>query len=148
MPTRFLTQLTFAFLQHVDNAQQAFSSDQGPTLHLGLPALEALHKAWSSRATRPKYADFERAIDKGLLKVSEYYDKTASSDVYTLTMGGCFCCTCMLVFDTANTLVVLDPSQKKRHLEKYWGKDLSSESLKRIEKIVHRSSIFFITSAC
>lgn len=80
---------TLTCLQHADNAQQAFSSDQGPTLHLGLPALEALHKAWSSRATRPKYADFEHAIEKGLSKVSEYYDKTSSSDVYTLAMIEC-----------------------------------------------------------
>ncbi|KAL1939214.1 hypothetical protein VTO73DRAFT_10255 [Trametes versicolor] len=105
-----------SLLAHADNAQQAFSSDQGPTLHLGLPALEALHKAWSSRATRSKYAHFESAIDKGLSKVAEYYDKTSSSDVYTLAM-------------------ILDPSQKKRHLERYWGKELSNQSLKRIEKM-------------
>ena len=31
--------------QHTDNAQHAFLSDQAATLHLALPALEALHKA-------------------------------------------------------------------------------------------------------
>jgi len=49
-------------LTHADRAQQAFSSDQGPSLHLGLPALEALHKAWSSRIERPKYADFKEPL--------------------------------------------------------------------------------------
>jgi hypothetical protein len=34
--------------QHANAAQQAFSSDNGPSLHLALPALEALHKAWTS----------------------------------------------------------------------------------------------------
>ncbi|KIK95898.1 hypothetical protein PAXRUDRAFT_11157 [Paxillus rubicundulus Ve08.2h10] len=33
---------------------QNFSSDAGPTLHLALPALEALHKAWDSHAIQSK----------------------------------------------------------------------------------------------
>ena len=31
------------FYKHADNAQQAFSSEQTSTLHLAIPALEALH---------------------------------------------------------------------------------------------------------
>ncbi|KAN0118456.1 hypothetical protein V8E52_005186 [Russula decolorans] len=37
-------------LSHADNAQQAFSSEQASTLHLAIPALEALHRAWSTRS--------------------------------------------------------------------------------------------------
>lgn len=73
-------------VQHADNAQQAFSSDQGPTLHLALPALEALHKAWTKRAARDKYADFIPALDAGLAKIEEYYDRTSQSDAYTFAM--------------------------------------------------------------
>ena len=67
-------------------AQQAFSTDSGPTLHLALPALEALHKAWSARASREKYFDFAEALEAGIAKTNEYYEKTASSSVYTFAM--------------------------------------------------------------
>jgi hypothetical protein len=72
--------------QHADNAQQAFSSDQGPSLHLALPALEVLHKAWTKRAARIKYGDFVPALNAGLAKIEEYYDRTAQSDAYTFAM--------------------------------------------------------------
>jgi hypothetical protein len=73
-------------LQHADRAQQAFSSDEGPSLHSGLPALEALHKAWSSRAKKPKYFDFRNALNDAAAKIAEYYDKTATSDAFILAM--------------------------------------------------------------
>jgi hypothetical protein len=72
--------------QHADKAQHAFSSDQGTTLHLALPALEALHKAWSTRLTREKYHDFAPALEAGLEKVTEYYERTADLDAYTFAM--------------------------------------------------------------
>jgi hypothetical protein len=62
--------------KHADNAQQAFSTDQGPTLHLALPALEALWKAWSTRRDREKYADFQDGLI-GVAKISGYYEKSA-----------------------------------------------------------------------
>lgn len=55
-------------------------------MHRGLPALEALHKSWTSRLDKPKYAEFRTAIQAGLNKVEEYYQKTADSDVYTFAM--------------------------------------------------------------
>ncbi|KAF8230568.1 hypothetical protein L208DRAFT_1214034, partial [Tricholoma matsutake] len=73
-------------LAHADNAQQAFLSDKGSTLHLALPALKALHKAWTKRAERVKYIDFVPALNAGLVKIMEYYDCTADSDVYTFAM--------------------------------------------------------------
>ena len=72
--------------KHADKAQQAFSSDQGPSLHLALPALEALHKAWSSRASNVKYEPFWDALDAGTSKITDYYQKTADSDAYTFAM--------------------------------------------------------------
>jgi hypothetical protein len=56
------------------------------TLHLALPALKALHKAWSKRAERAKYVDFVPALNAGLAKIEEYYDRTAECDAYTFAM--------------------------------------------------------------
>ena len=67
-------------------AQQAFSSDQGSTLHLAIPALETLHKAWSSRAERFKYARFKPALTAAAAKLEEYYEKTTDSPAYVMAM--------------------------------------------------------------
>jgi hypothetical protein len=56
-------------------------------LHLALPALEALHKAWTTRLNKEKYLPFTVAIQAALRKITEYYDKTADSDAFILTMG-------------------------------------------------------------
>jgi hypothetical protein len=56
------------------------------TLHLGIPALEALYKAWSSRAERTKYTPFAPAIVKACDKVDEYYEKTTNSPAYIMSM--------------------------------------------------------------
>lgn len=73
-------------LQIADHSQQSFSSDQYPTLQSALPALEVMHQAWMACASRPEYAVFGGALDAGLAKVSEYYEKTSISDVYTMAM--------------------------------------------------------------
>jgi hypothetical protein len=76
--------------QHADAAQQAFSSENGPTLHLALPALEALHNAWSSRAQKDKYSHFEIPLDSAVETIAEYYDKTSTSDAFVLSMRALF----------------------------------------------------------
>jgi hypothetical protein len=81
-------------LQHADKAQQAFSSDQISTLHLGIPALEALYKAWSTRAERDKYAPFAPALETACNKVDEYYEKTTESPAYIISM--CMSCNSLL----------------------------------------------------
>jgi len=75
-------------LSYADIAQQAFSSDQGSTLHLAIPTLETLHKSWSSRAERPKYARFAAALRTAAGKLDEYYEKTTDSPAYIIAM--CF----------------------------------------------------------
>lgn len=72
--------------KHADKHQQAFSSDKGPSLHRALPALEKLHKAWSTRASTDKYSDFQDALNAGAAKINDYYTKTAESDAYTFAM--------------------------------------------------------------
>jgi hypothetical protein len=78
--------------KYADVAQQAFSSDAGTTLHLAIPALEALHKAWSSRSRRPKYARFAPALDAAAQKIDEYYEKTTVSPAYVMAMCLFFPC--------------------------------------------------------
>lgn len=77
---------TYTLLQHADRAQRAFSSDEGPSLHSGLPALETLHKAWSSQGEKGKYSDFRGALNDAAAKIAEYYDKTATSDAFIFAM--------------------------------------------------------------
>jgi hypothetical protein len=73
--------------KHADNAQQAFSSEQASTLHLAIPALEALHRAWSSRAQRPKYERFAHALECACTKIDEYYEKTTETSAYIMAMS-------------------------------------------------------------
>ncbi|KAH7902996.1 hypothetical protein BJ138DRAFT_1021272 [Hygrophoropsis aurantiaca] len=84
-------------LAHADRAQQAFSSDAGPSLHYALPALEGLHKAWLSRSEKVKYIDFTDALSAGVEKINEYYEKTADSDAYIFAM-------CMLSLNFYNDI--------------------------------------------
>jgi len=72
--------------QWADAAQQAFSSDTVPTLHNALPALEALHQAWSSCIGHDKYSDFTDALHTGTEKIGQYYELTANSHAYTMAM--------------------------------------------------------------
>jgi hypothetical protein len=73
--------------KHADNAQQAFSSELASTLHLAIPALEALHRAWSSRAGRLKYERFAQALERACTKIDEYYEKTTESPAYIMVMS-------------------------------------------------------------
>jgi hypothetical protein len=68
-------------------AQQAFSTDLGSTLHLAIPALETLHKAWSSRTERVKYSCFAPALKAAAEKLDEYYEKTTDSPAYIMSMS-------------------------------------------------------------
>jgi len=131
-------------VQHADNAQQAFLSDKGSTLHLALPALEALHKAWTKRAKCIKYIDFVPALNTGLAKIAEYYDHTADSDAYTFAM--CLITSlCPLI--NSDTCLVLDPSQKTEHIRKYWGQEKLDSILKEAEEMVSVSSLGVLVCA-
>ena len=72
------------YIQSADLVQQVFSYDSTPTLHTGLPALEALHK--KTKASTPKYSLFVDALEAALAKVEEYYDKTSTSHAYTFVI--------------------------------------------------------------
>ncbi|KAG6852465.1 hypothetical protein C0991_011750 [Blastosporella zonata] len=109
--------LILKLLTHAENVQQAFSTDQGPTLHLTIPALEALHAAWSKCHNQTKYKDFVPALDTALQKVQDYYKKTAKTQVYTFAMCTIFISYLMVYYKFFFS--ILDPSKKSKHLHRY-----------------------------
>jgi hypothetical protein len=52
-----------------------------------IPALEALHWAWSSRAECPKYERFADALKSACMKIDEYYEKTTETPAYIMAMS-------------------------------------------------------------
>ena len=73
--------------QYADVAQQAFLSDNTPTLQAALPALEALHTAWSGHIMHGKYGPFWAGWVVAVEKIDDDYQKTASSHAYTFAMS-------------------------------------------------------------
>lgn len=66
--------------------QQAFSYEDTPTLHTAIPALESLHSIWTHYTEEEKYAPFEDALEAGLTKIVDYYEKTSTTHAYTFVM--------------------------------------------------------------
>ncbi|KAG2049981.1 hypothetical protein BDR06DRAFT_1067076 [Suillus hirtellus] len=73
-------------LSYADVTQQAFSSECGSTLHLTIPALKTLYRAWSSCAKRSKYAWFTPLLQAAAAKVDEYYERTMQPPAYIMAM--------------------------------------------------------------
>ncbi|KIL57452.1 hypothetical protein M378DRAFT_58137, partial [Amanita muscaria Koide BX008] len=93
---------------HADKAQHAFSAAQTPTLFNAIPAIEALHSAWSTRADKVKYASFNEALHAATDKLNEYYKKMADSDAHILAM-------------------LLHPECKMAHFKNHWDRTLQQE---------------------
>jgi hypothetical protein len=104
------------------------------TLHLAIPALEALHRAWSSRAERPKYERFFPALEAAYKKIDNYYEKTTKSPAYVLAMS--MWSPFMLINYTFNILLVLNPKEKMSYFEKHWSTELQSDVKKCVEELV------------
>lgn len=68
-------------------AQQAFSAGARPTLHNALPAIEKMYGAWEKASEKSRYAVFKPALEAGMAKLDEYYQRTAASDAHIITMG-------------------------------------------------------------
>ncbi|KDQ48915.1 hypothetical protein JAAARDRAFT_144238 [Jaapia argillacea MUCL 33604] len=100
-----------------DQAQQLFSSETHPALHLGLPALEDLHASWTTfQAKLGPNSRFYDAIQAGLDKIAEYYDKTGDNDAYVFS-------------------ILLEPSKCMYHFDKHWSDTLCNEVLKLSKNI-------------
>jgi hypothetical protein len=109
-----------------------FSSDNIPTLHYAIPALEALHQAWSSWAGCPKFQPFALALHAACNKIDEYYEKTTESPAYIMSMS-MSCYLQSFTLDIANISLVLNPKEKMAYFKKHWSAELQEEVLKYIE---------------
>ncbi|KAK6969475.1 putative AC transposase [Favolaschia claudopus] len=98
--------------RHAEKAQQAFSSGTIPSLHNAIPALEALHSAWSKRAKKPDNIFYADALEKAADKINEYYEKSAKSTAQVMAMG--------------------------RYFDKHWGAELAKEARDTAETILAR----------
>ncbi|RXW14436.1 hypothetical protein EST38_g11418 [Candolleomyces aberdarensis] len=114
--TYLMLERAYELHKFADQAQQAFSSETEPSLYNGLPALERLHKAWTSRSKKDKYKQYRPALEAGLVKIKDYYDKTSYSHAYTMAM-------------------ILDPDSKTNYFQKHWGNKLELEIRDNAEKI-------------
>lgn len=122
-----------ALLGKAEYAQQSFSLDCGPAIHLALPGLESLHKAWDTRSTKAEYIEFWPGLEAGVSKIAEYYQKTAGSDVYVLAMRRSIMLQCR---DIITSFAVLDPVQKANHIRKFWGHHMYDEVIQHAEELV------------
>ena len=113
--------------------QQAFSSDKVPTLHLAIPALEALYRAWSAHVDRLKYEPFAPALRAACEKIDEYYEKTTASPAYIMLMSMSIP---HLILHITDTHVVLNPREKMGYFKKHWSVDLQEEVMTCVEELV------------
>jgi hypothetical protein len=112
--------------------QQAFSLEHSSTLHLAIPALETLHKAWSSCAARPKYVRFSTALKTAVAELDKYYEKL--SCIYISHAFIFYSLVRSLPLTFAN--VLLDPTAKMAHFKKHWSEDLHGDVLSCADEVV------------
>jgi len=76
------------------------------------------------------------------VKIADYYDKTAASDAFLLSMSKC---KFLVVWQRTDHLYcpVLHPEMKLKHFTKYWSADLQQDVRDTIEKLV--SCRFFLS---
>jgi hypothetical protein len=112
-----------------------FSSEKTPTLHCAVPALEALHKAWSSRAECSKYERFAPALEATCTKIDEYYEKTTESPAYIMAMS---MCSKLLVLSILLLIYVpvLDLKEKMAYFKEHWSINLQGKVIKCVEEVV------------
>lgn len=61
------------------------TAEELPLLSGALPAMERFVARWERM--QEKYSSLAPAIEEGLKKVSEYYDKSYSNPAYAIAMG-------------------------------------------------------------
>lgn len=62
-------------------------ADKAPTLYNALPAIEKLCGAWEKALKKWKYNAFVPALEEGMSKLNDYYEKTAASDAHIMAMS-------------------------------------------------------------
>jgi hypothetical protein len=75
------------FSQDSDRAQNSLSYENGASMHLVIPALEGLRRAWMSKLSKDKYECFHPALVAAIEKLDFYLDKMRESDAHLVAMG-------------------------------------------------------------
>jgi hypothetical protein len=122
------------YKQHADEAQHAFSSETEPVLLHALPALERLHKTWSSIAGKSKYSRYHAALNAALEKINTYYNKTSSVNAYNMAMSEFLYKPYTMCYRCSHA--VLDPGLKTQYFQKNWGKELETAARDVAEELV------------
>jgi hypothetical protein len=60
------------------------------TLQHALPSLAKMHTLWEKATAKPRYKSFVPALSAGMVKLDEYYQRSAESDAHILAMGTLF----------------------------------------------------------
>ena len=75
------------FIQHANDTQQAFLLSRNPSLQNALPALERMYAAWEKASSKSCYVFFVPALEAGMAKLDQYYQRSAASDTHIMAMG-------------------------------------------------------------
>jgi hypothetical protein len=111
------------------------------TLHLAIPTLEVLHRAWYTRTNRPKYKCFIAALQAACTKIDEYYEKTTQSPAYIMAMSRIVL---LASKQDVNTIIVLNPKEKMRYFKKHWSPELQDDVIECVEEVVCHTHLFTV----
>ena len=92
-----------------------------------------------------KYAPFHTALEAGVAKVEEYYEKITDNQAYIISMRE-FLLLFSAFFSYSLSLVVLNTEEKTNHFKKHWNKDLQNKVRVVAEDVV--SFLQFIMWYC
>lgn len=67
--------------------QHIFAHERQATLWRAIPVFEELLSTWEARLKQPRFASYQNAIERGLEKLSKYYNKFDEKSVYVLALG-------------------------------------------------------------
>jgi len=105
-------------------------------LHLAIPVLEALYKAWSSRADCPRYQPFASALHAACEKST-----CTTRRLRSLPCTSCqWVWICTLTPNITDPCLVLNPKEKMWYFKKHWLVNLQEDVTKCMEEVVGSSS--------
>jgi hypothetical protein len=86
---------TCNIISDVNTIQHIFSQNHLATLWQVIPAFEELQTAWETKQKLPKFVPYKDAIQNGLDKIHQYYNKFDEKPVYMLALAElCSLCMC------------------------------------------------------
>lgn len=123
-------------LQEPRDAQASFSSETTPTVWRTIPTLECLQERWEIMAKTTKFAQVQRAIQKGLEKLRKWHSAIGETDAYFICLGEfvsiSFCDEPLI----RQLTPVLDPSIKLEYCRAHWDDERVAAGTAALEGVV------------